>query len=134
LKIAISKLTKVILGAKRVRGKISRGTGDKKKVFVMLKRQGKIYTQIVENCSAKEILPIILGHPKNDSRIFSGCRKSYDGLVDFVYKKHYRVMHNKEEYASKILEISGGKMLGINNHINGIENFWELFKELKLLF
>ena len=88
----------------------------------MLKRQGKIYTQVVENCSAKELLPIILEHSKNDSRIFSDCWKSYDGLVDSpFYKKHYRVTHSKEEYVSKTIEISGEKMLGINNHINGID-------------
>ena len=64
----------------------------------MLKRQRKIYTQVVENCSAKELLPIILEHSKNDSRIFSDCWKSYDGLLDFRtavpcwqwLKKHYR--------------------------------------------
>jgi len=94
----------------------------------MLKRQGKVYTQVVENCSAKELLPIILEHAKTDSRIFSDGWKTYDGLVDFGYKKHYRVKHCKEEYASKTLEIYGEKMLGINNHINGIENFWGLCK------
>ena len=70
----------------------------------MLKRQGKVYTQVVENCSAKELLPIILGHAKTDSRIFSDGWKSYDGLVDFGYKKHYRVKHCKEEFASKTLD------------------------------
>jgi len=39
-------------------------------VFGILKRQGKIYTQVVKNCSAKELLPIILEHAKTDSRIF----------------------------------------------------------------
>ena len=88
-------------GAKRVRGKRGRGADGKTKVFGMLKRQGKVYTQVVENCSAKELLPIILGHAKTDSRIFSDGWKSYDGLVDFGYKKHYRVKHCKEEFASK---------------------------------
>ena len=40
-------------GAKRVRGKRGSGAGGKTKVLGMLKRQGKVYTQIVENCSAK---------------------------------------------------------------------------------
>ena len=115
-------------GAKRVRGKRGRGAGDKTKVFGMLKRQGKVYVQVVENCSAKELLPIILEHSKTDARIFSDGWKSYDGLVDFGYKKHYRVKHCQEEYAAKNIEISGEKMLGVNNHINGIENFWGLCK------
>ena len=87
----------------------------------MLKRQKRVYVQLVENCSAKELIPIILEHSKTDSRIFSDGWKSYDGLVDFGYKKHYRVKHCKEEYASKTLEIAGEKMLGINNHINKIK-------------
>jgi transposase len=61
-------------------------------------------------------------------RFAASSLKSYDGLVDFGYKKHYRVKHCKEEFASKTLEIQGEKMLGINNHINGIENFWGLCK------
>ena len=60
-------------GARRVREKRGRGAGDKTKVFGILKRQGKIYTQVVKNCSAKELLPIILEHAKTDSKIF------YDG-------------------------------------------------------
>ena len=44
--------------------------------------------------------------------------KTYDGLVDLGYKKHYR--HGKDEFAKK-----NGR---IKNHINGIENFWGLAK------
>ena len=32
------------------------------------------------------------------------------------YKKHYRVRHDKDEFATKI------------SHINGIENFWSIAK------
>ena len=40
-------------GSKRVRGKRGRGATNKTPVFGMLKRDGKVYTQIVKNCSAK---------------------------------------------------------------------------------
>ena len=115
-------------GAKRVRGKRGRGAGGKTKVFGMLKRQGKVYTQVVENCSAKELIPIILEQAENNSRMFSDCWKSYDGLVDFGYKTHHRIKHGQNEYAQKTLEIAGEIFLGVNNHINGIENFWGLCK------
>jgi transposase len=46
-------------GAKRVRGKRGRGAGGKMKVFGMKKRGDKVYTQIVNNCSASELVPII---------------------------------------------------------------------------
>ena len=49
-------------GAKRVRGKRGRGgVAGKHIVFGMLKRDGKVYTQLVNGCSAKELLPILQG-------------------------------------------------------------------------
>ena len=79
----------------------------------MKKRGDKVYTQIVENCSAKELVPIIkkLVLNNNDTTIYSDEWKSYDGLVNVGYKKHYRVKHSKDIF-------SNGK-----SHINGIENF-----------
>ncbi len=41
--------------AKRVRGKRGRGASGKTPVFGMLKRNGKVYTQIIKNCSIAEI-------------------------------------------------------------------------------
>ena len=79
----------------------------------MLKRDGKVYTQIVKNCSANELLPILKEFSELDSStIYSDCWKAYDGWVDYGVKAHYRVKHSKNEFAN-------GK-----NHINGIENFW----------
>ena len=46
-------------GSKRVRGKRGRGAANKTPVFGMLKRDGKVYTQIVKNCSASELIPIL---------------------------------------------------------------------------
>jgi len=74
----------------------------------MLKRDGKVYTQVVKNCSANEMIPILSEFSEFDSStIYSDCWKAYDGLA----KAHYRVKHSKNEFAN-------GK-----NHINGIENF-----------
>ena len=73
----------------------------------MFKRDGRVYTQIVKNCSANELLPILKEFSEH-----SDCWKAYDGLVDYGTKAHYRVKHSKNEFAN-------GK-----NHINGIENFW----------
>ena len=100
-------------GAKRVRGKRGRGAANKTPVFGMLKRDGKVYTQIVKNCSASELIPILSQYSELDSStIYSDCWKAYDGLVDYAALAHYRVKHSKNEFAN-------GK-----NHINGIENFW----------
>ena len=100
-------------GAKRVRGKRGRGAANKTPVFCMLKRDGKVYTQVVKNCSVNELIPILSEFSEFDSStIYSDCWKVYDGLVDYAAKAHYRVKHSKNEFAN-------GK-----NHINGIENFW----------
>ena len=100
-------------GSKRLRGKRGRGAANKTPVFGMLKRDGKVYTQIVKNCSASELIPILSQYSELDSStIYSDCWKAYDGLVDYGAKAHYRVKHSKNEFAN-------GK-----NHINGIENFW----------
>ena len=79
----------------------------------MLKRDGKVYTQIVKNCSASELIPILSQYSELDSStIYSDCWRAYDGLVDYGAKAHYRVKHSKNEFAN-------GK-----NHINGIESFF----------
>ena len=65
----------------------------------MLKRDGKVYTQIVKNCSASELIPILPKYSELDSStIYSDCWKAYDGLVDYAALAHYRVKHSKNEF------------------------------------
>ena len=103
-------------GARRVRGKRGRGAGGKIPVFGVLKRQGKVYTQIVSDCSRKTLQAIIKGQVDSNSIIHSDSFRSYDGLVDLGYKRRYRVNHGKDEFSNK------------KSHINGIENFWGIAK------
>lgn len=105
-------------GAKRVKGKRGGGSGSKTKVFGMKKRGDKVYTQIVDNCSATTLVPIIkkLAPDNDDTTIYSDEWKVYDGLVNMGYKKHYRVKHNNDIFAN-------GK-----TPVNGIENFWGIAK------
>lgn len=104
-------------GARRVKGKRGRGSGSKTKVFGMKKRGDKVYTQIVNNCSASTLVPIIKKlAPDDDNIIYSDEWKAYDGLVNMGYKKHYRVKHSNDIF-------SNGKV-----HVNGIENFWGIAK------
>ena len=42
-------------GARRVRGKRGRGAGGKTIVFGILKRQGKVYTEIIPDASKKQL-------------------------------------------------------------------------------
>ena len=79
----------------------------------MLKRDGKVHTQLVNGCSAKELLPILQGFSDlKDSTIYSDCQKAYQAKVDYAALAHYRVKHGENEFAN-------GK-----NNINGTQNFW----------
>ena len=103
-------------GARRVRGGKGRGAHGKHIVFGLIKRGGKVYSQVVKNCSANELIPIIRGKVSTDSVIYTDGFKTYDGLVNFGFKKHYRIKHGENEFAKG------------HNHINGIENFWAIAK------
>jgi transposase len=102
-------------GAKRVRGKKGRGAFGKTPVFGLLKREGAVYVQVVNNCSKEALLPIIQGKILEGSTIHTDGWKAYDSLLLNGYD-HYRVFHSHNEFAR-------GK-----NHINGIESFWSFAK------
>ena len=102
-------------GAKRIRGKRGRGAAGKTPVFGLLKREGKVYVQIVRNCTKRELMPIIQGKILEGSLINTDGWKAYDGLVVNGYD-HYRVFHSHDEFAR-------GKC-----HVNGIESFWSFAK------
>ena len=103
-------------GAKRVKGKRGRGAYGKTIVFGIYKRNGKVYTRIIPNCSRDTLQEIIKGKVNLNSTIHSDNWKGYDGLVDLGYKKHYRLDHSKDEF------VRG------SSHINGIEGFWDMLR------
>ena len=105
-------------GARRVRGKRGRGAGGKTPVIGLLKRGGRVFTEIVEDCSKQALMPIIKGQVLSEATIYTDGWKSYDGLVLGGYQ-HHRIHHHKNQFAR-------GK-----NHVNGIESFWS-FTKLRL--
>lgn len=98
-------------GARRVRGKRGRGARGKVPVVGLLKRNGRVYTQVIPNCTREELMPVIHGKVLSESTVYTDGWKSYDGLILSGYK-HYRIHHHENEFAR-------GK-----NHVNGIESFW----------
>jgi len=104
------ELDESYFGGKRKGDKRGRGVTNKIPVFGILKRGGKVYTQIIKNASSKELKPIIKDLIQKGSTIHTDKWKAYDGLVFDGYK-HQRINHSKEFANSK-------------SHINGIENFW----------
>ena len=96
-------------GGKR-KGQRGRGAADKVPVFGILKRNGKVYTRIVEDVSRKTLQRIIRTKVIPESVIYSDSFRSYNGLVLDGFR-HYRIDHDRGF-------INEGR-----NHINGIENF-----------
>lgn len=103
-------------GASRVRGKRGRGARGKTIVFGLLKREGKVYTEIVPDVTKATLQGIIRGKVDAESVIHSDGWRGYHGLVDLGYDKHFRVHHGENEFVR-------GK-----SHINGIESFWSYAK------
>jgi transposase len=85
-------------GPRRVRGKRGRGAGRKIPVIGLLKRAGKVFAQIVPNCSKTELLRVVHGQVKGAATIHTDGWKAYDGLVWDGFK-HHRVHHHENEFA-----------------------------------
>lgn len=91
-----------------------RGVAGKIPVFGILKRGGKVYTQMIPDASSQSLLPIIKRKVIPDSVVYSDNCLGYNTL-DVSGFKHYRINHS-ETFIEK------------QNHINGIENFWSQAK------
>ena len=92
------------------KGRRGRGAAGKVAVFGLLKRNGKVYTVAVPNTQTATLLPIIREQVKPDSIVYTDCYKSYD-VPDVGEFSHLRINHSTH-FAER------------QNHINGIENFW----------
>ena len=117
--VGVVEVDESFFGPARVRGrpgprKRGRGT-NKQPVFGIYERNGRVYTELISDCSARTLQKIIRGRISSESVIHSDGWRGYDGLVDVGFDKHLRI--NKSKYfASK----------GV--HINGIEAFWSFTK------
>jgi transposase len=98
----------------RCKGKRGRGAGGKIPVFGLLKRGGKVYTKIIADAKGATLMPIIKEKVIPDSIVYSDSWRGYN-VLDVSEFRHYRINHS-ELFADK------------QNHINGIENFWNQAK------
>jgi transposase len=96
------------------KGKRGRGAAGKVPVFGIHKRGGMVYTQIIPDAKGKTLMPIMEGKIKPDSIVYSDGWSGYN-ILDTSSFKHYRINHSK-------LFADG------QNHINGIESFWNQAK------
>ena len=98
----------------RRKGMRGRGAAGKVAVFGLLKRGGKVYTAIIPNVKTETLLPIIEEYVRPDSIVYTDTFRSYNAL-DVSSFRHVRINHS-ELFADQ------------ENHINGIENFWNQAK------
>ena len=96
------------------KGKRGRGAAGKVAVFGLLKRNDKVYTVTVPNTQTATLFPIIREQVKPDSIVYTDCYRSYD-VLDVSKFSHFRINHSTH-FAER------------QNHINGIENFWNQAK------
>ena len=96
------------------KGKRGRGAAGKMALFGLLKRGGKVYTAIIANAKTETLLPIIEEKVQPDSIVYTDTFRAYNAL-DVSDFHHMRINHS-ELFADK------------QNHINGIENFWNQAK------
>lgn len=100
----------------RRKGRCGRGAAGKVVVFGILKRNGRGYTVVVNNAKSDTLMPVIKQKIMSDSIVYTDSLSSYDKL-DVSGFIHYRINHSKE-FADR------------QNHINGIENFWNQAKRV----
>ena len=98
-------------GSRYQKGKRGRGAENKHIVFGIYKRNGRVYTEIVENVKAKTLQAIIKGKVSFNSTLYTDGFRSYDSIVHLGYQKHFRIYHQDNYVQGDI-------------HINGIEGFW----------
>ncbi|MCI5047965.1 MAG: IS1595 family transposase [Aquisalinus sp.] len=96
------------------KGKRGRGAAGKVPVFGLLKRGGRVYTIAVKDTKADTLIPIIACKVQPDSIVYTDSYRSYD-VLDITDFHHMRINHS-ELFADR------------QNHINGIENFWNQAK------
>jgi len=96
------------------KGKRGRGAAGKVPVFGILKRSGKVYTQVSPDAKSQTLMPIMQEKIRPDSIVYTDYWRGYN-VLDVSGGKHYRINHAKVLAKEK-------------KHINGIENFWNQAK------
>jgi len=100
----------------RRKGRRGRGASGKSIVFGLLERDGRVYTKVVEQVTADELMAYIRKHTRKGSVYYTDTFRSYNSLKR--WGKHHRLSHNKTfTYRGK-------------NHINSIEGFWSYAKHI----
>ncbi len=77
------------------KGRRGRGAAGKVVVFLILKRNGRVYTVVVDNSKSNTLMTVIKQKIMPDSIVYTDSLGSYDKL-DVSGFIHYRINHSKE--------------------------------------
>jgi transposase len=99
------------------KGKRGRAAAGKSVVFGLLERDGRVYTKVVEQVTAEELMRHIRQHTRKGSVYYTDSFRGYLSLKR--YGKHHVVNHSKSMVDRRT-----------HNHINGIEGFWSYAKHI----
>ncbi|MBF0752626.1 IS1595 family transposase, partial [Pasteurella sp. WM03] len=76
------------------KGKRGRGAAGKVAVFGILKRQGTVFTVVVNDTKTTTLMPVIARKIKPDSWVYTDTYRSYDAL-DVSEFHHERINHSE---------------------------------------
>jgi transposase-like protein len=99
----------------KTKGTQGRGSKVKTPVFGIRERGGEVRTQVVPNCTAQTLLPLIKETVQPGAMV---CTDEFNGYVGL---RKAGFQHGRCSHATKKFVIGG-------IHTNGIESFWALFK------
>ena len=123
--VGVVELDESFFGPTRVRGRPGprkRGRGSTKQpVFGIYERDGRIYTELVSNCSARTLQKIIRGRVSPESVVMTDGWRGYDGLVDVGYDKHLRINKSKHFVSKRRLTKFNGVKKNFVLHLKECE-------------
>ena len=86
------ELDEAYFGGRR-KGKRGRGAAGKSVVFGLLERDGRVYTKVVENVTADNLMAHIKARTRKGSVYYTDAFRGYQSLKR--YGKHHTVNHSK---------------------------------------
>ncbi|MFA5354306.1 MAG: transposase [Thermodesulfovibrionales bacterium] len=99
------------------------GKAGKGIIFGLIKRDGKIYTELVSEASAPVYQAVIKGKRTADSLVSADDWRGYHGVVDVGYGKHFRFESDQgNELPADSAAVQGQTRK--QNGISGTEGFW----------
>lgn len=109
------------VGGRRKGGKRGRGAPGKTIVAGVLERGKRIEAVVVPDVSRVTLTKVIKDRVAAGATISTDELPSYNKLRDEGYR-HGQVNHGTKEYAWYDYQAE------LNHHVNGVENFWKIFK------